>query len=251
MAKSVRGKIDKNVTVVPHLGERTLIVGQTGSGKTKFSVWLLRRIEHAPCLIYDTKVDESFDTLPRSAIFDDFDECIAAMDDAELEYIIFRPAPYIASDPKALDEFLMRHYDELPNVPLFIDELYSFHKSTGQAGPGLQTILTRGRSRGITCVMCAQRPKLISLFCLTEAQYLCIFRIADRNDKKRLGDVIPEFADLPDPPRFGFWFYKSGDDAPIMLQPISPDRPIATEYKTDDNGERKGKVVPVEKYIWL
>jgi hypothetical protein len=215
--------------LIPQKGERALIVGQTGTGKTFLVIWLLERMAGSPFVIYDTKSEDKFTKLPSSAVVTSWSQVLDAIDDHELDYIIFRPPVSDIAEPKILDGYLQRHYDDLPDVAAYVDEIYTFHNG-GRAGPGLLALLTRGRSRGISTIISTQRPAWLSNFALTEAQKFYVLNLIDKKDKKRLGDVIPDFADAPRLDPYHFYFYLSGSEKYLLMKPVKADKKFITGY---------------------
>jgi len=237
--------------IVPKLGERGLIVGATGSGKSAFVCFLLERLEHVPIVIYDTKDEDKFLSLKNSRVVTNEMDCQNAIGDAEIDYIIFRPPLEIVTNPDAMDELLLTHYNLYHDVGAYIDEVYQFHKGT-RAGPGLVGLLTRGRSRGITTLISTQRPSYLSRFCLTESQRFFVFKLIDLQDKKRIGDIVPDFAKLPDPEKFGFWYYEAGSDKPVLMRPVKLDKALDRGYVEKPSEPIVETIVsPVNKLIWI
>lgn len=240
--------------LIPNIGERALIVGQTGSGKTAFALWLLIRVETAPVIIYDTKEESKFPKLPNSSICHTFEQVKEQYDNVEIDYIIFRPAIELLSKPLELDSLLMLHYQHFKHSVAYIDEAYSFHNA-GRAGPGLVALLTRGRSRGITTIMSSQRPAMLSRFAITESQKLYVFRLADKQDRKRVGDIIPNFADMDLPAKHAFYYFESGQDYPELFKPIKLDPQFNTGYvdvALPDNEEGKEQLTEhLAKHVWI
>lgn len=243
---------------IPEAGERALIVGQTGSGKTAFATWLLIRIPTAPVIIYDTKEEAKFPKLPNSVIVQSLGELKEQYDNPEVDYIVFRPPVEMLAHPDQLDDLLFYHYTHFKHSVAYIDEMYSFHNH-GRAGRGLVALYTRGRSRGITTIGSTQRPVMVSRFAVTEAQKIYAFRLGDKADRKRLSDVIPNFADLPLPPKHGFYFYESGEDNPELFKPIKLDPSLDTGYVDaspetgeSDNGEGESSDNELTtKHVWI
>jgi hypothetical protein len=250
-ANNVETGTDKP-SLIPQEGERALIVGQTGSGKTAFAAWLLRRLPGSPVIVYDTKEEDKFAALVPHRIVETVPEMIDAVDDETVDYVIVRPPVSALREPEALDEYLMVHYERFRKIAAYVDEAYTFHKN-GQAGPGLIALMTRGRSRGITTLLSTQRPAWISRFCVTEAQRLYVFRLTDKADKKRIGDVVPEFADMPNPPKHGFYWYETGQDAPRLMQPVKLDPALNVGYtdKSLDTSEPGEPADSPRKRVWL
>lgn len=243
---------------IPETGERALIVGQTGSGKTAFATWILVRVPIAPIIIYDTKDETKFPKLKGSIIVESKEGIKEHYDNPEIDYIIVRPPVEMLGKWEELDELLFYHYTHFRNTVCYIDELYSFHNNA-RAGKGLIALLTRGRSRGITTIMSTQRPAMISRFAITESQKVYAFRLGDKQDRKRLSDVIPNFDDLPLPPKHGFYFYESGEDAPELYKPIKLDAALNTgyvdEHSDSDDTPASDAIIhgtnPGTKHVWV
>lgn len=218
--------------LVPEPGERALIAGQTGSGKTAFAVWLLRRIKNSPIIIYDTKEEPKFNSLPYNSVATNSDEVDKQIQSGESDYIIFRPPVHFSAYPDKLDALLTMHYHNYRGIPAYIDEVYQFHNH-GISGPGLQGLLTRGRSRGITLIMSTQRPVFLSNFAITESQRFYLFSLRYKPDRKKIEQIVPNFSDLPLPKKHGFFFYRQEDDKAVQYAPIKLDAGSEQGY-TDD-----------------
>lgn len=206
-------------TILPEHGERGLIVGQTGSGKTAFAVWLLARLDTSPWIIYDTKEEPKFSAMPHSVVTDEWGNIGELVNDPQHDYVVFRPDPHLQADKRALDDLLYRHWRDHRNTGAYIDEMYSF-ADAGRPGAGITALLTKGRSRGNTTIMSTQRPSWIPGFCITEAQKYFLFHQADRNDKKRLSAVVPEYDKSPRLPKHHFHFFNQGEENYKMYKPV-------------------------------
>lgn len=222
-------KASKRITLLPAEGERSLIVGMTGSGKTAFLCWLLKRLPQSPIVIYDIKDEEKFPRLDFSTIVTTHEEILEAIDKAESDYIVVRPPADILGEPEALDHYLWQHYERLHGVTAVIDEAPAFHRN-GRAFKGLTALLARGRSRGITTIVAAQRPAMISRSCITESQNLFCFYVGDGADKKRLSEIIPDFDRMADPDEHGFYFFRAGSRAVHKFGKVKLDPKLDTGY---------------------
>ncbi len=225
----------KPPTLLPKKGERTLSVGQTGSGKSVFNVWALKRSESSPIVIYDTKIEPKFLTLPFSVLASSWQEVMRYIGEGTADYIVFRPSVHLIADRPALDSFLFAHITRLPGIDAYIDEGYNFH-SHGYAGPGITGMITQGRSRGISFSMSTQRPVLISKFAITEAQHIYAFVLAHSDDIKTLEKRIPGYADATPvrPGSFKFYHYHDASQTLTLYNPVRLDEGVKQEY-TDTN----------------
>lgn len=175
-------------------------------------------------LVIDTKIEPRYRGLPRSRIIADVSQAW----EPETRYesregptvYIWRPAIETVQDPEKLDEALLALYHRYRHV-IVIDELYPLH-TAGRAGPGLTALLTRGRSRGITTVMGSQRPAWVSRFCLSETQHYWIYPLVDKQDRRRLSEVVPDMPVESLIPRYHFLYYCNSAEmeAPILFSPL-------------------------------
>jgi len=225
------------VNLIPQAGERALIVGQTGSGKTAFACWLMLRIPETPIIIYDTKIEPKFRALPNSTVVHNIMAAKTVMEESlEFDYIIVEPDDELLDKPEELDAMLMFHYRHMHNTVAYIDEAATFHRN-GRAFAGILALMSRGRSKGITTICSTQRPRGISRSLITEAQKIYVMYLADLDDKKRLNDVIPNYAKLPNPVKHGFYYFESAWESPILFRPVTLDKALDTGYtdKTQSN----------------
>lgn len=240
--------------LLPEKGERTLSVGQTGSGKTAFNTWMLKRMPASPIVIYDTKDEPKFLSLPNSILVHSFDAIHEAIDHGEYDYVIFRTPTVLLDKGSELDKYLFRHFTELSGIDAYIDEVSDFHSDGGRAFNGLRALLRKGRSRGITTLMSTQRPVFLSRFALTEAQQLYIFHLSHEDDRKALDKVIPGFRDKPNPrPKsYRFWHYNASEDLLQFLRPVRLDDAMPQSY-TDE--EQMSTAEPdadkLRRLVWL
>lgn len=224
-------RIEPKLNIIPQLGERALIVGQTGSGKTAFATWLLRHIPQSPVIIYDTKIEPKFEALPHSAVVESTTGIHELLEQNEHDYIIVRPNASLLADWQTLDKYLLYHYNYFHGLPAYIDEAYTFHSQGGGSGPGLMALLTRGRSKGITTIISSQRPKRISIMCITEAQKLFAFRLQFIQDRKRIDELIDDYSKFPNPPKHHFYFVDMAEtEKPVLMSPVKLDEKVKSGY---------------------
>jgi energy-coupling factor transporter ATP-binding protein EcfA2 len=96
---------------------------------------------------------------------------------------------------------------------LYVDEGMSFFgpSGTGRFGNAIQRCFRAGREKKMAVILSSQRPKQISMQCLTEANVAFIFRLDFTDDMKRLQEMgFPAGADpLTEDQQF-YWFQKKG-----------------------------------------
>lgn len=241
--------------LIPEAGEHALFIGQNGSGKTRLARWVLERVTASPIVIYDTKDEADFLTMPNARLVHEWEEVLEARDDEMVDYIVFRPSVDVANDPKHMDALLLEHFKHLLGVPAYIDEVYSFH-SGPRAGPGLNAMLTRGRSRKQSTFISTQRPRFLSNFCISETKHKYVFHVTMKDDRKRIADFIPGYDRLKKTRQYGFYYYNDRDGhleemAPIQLgEPIdTPLDPVSEEASEGDTGGVGD--TPKPSRIWL
>lgn len=223
-------------------GERALIVGHTGSGKTAFACFMLEHHSRVPVIIYDTKIEPKFTKLSKSVVANSHDEVKKLYRKEDVDYIIFRPPVRLANDPEYLDSLLLDHYENLRYADCYIDELYMFGIGP-KPGPGITALLTRGRSRNITTMLSTQRPAWIPRISITESQRFYIFNLVDKNDVKKLSDVIPNFEETfyENPlTEHSFFYYRIGKGMTeaVQVPPVPLDARLDSGYVDEAESER-------------
>lgn len=202
-------------------GQRGFLCGKTGSGKTEGGMFQVINTELWPRIIFDTKIEDKFFSLPSGS---ETLEVIEGLDNFQLfakeskkkmdefpDYVLVRPTLHEYVEPEILDEYCRVVYENFGKCLFYIDEVANLHKN-GRALPHLMNILCRGRSKGKTTLMGSQRPANISRSCLTEADKFYMYRLTDQRDKITLGNVVPDFEKSKTPPKWHFWFYDMADD---------------------------------------
>lgn len=194
-------------------GSRTLIAGKTGSGKSTGAVFMLRQ-SRQKWLLIDPKGDDKIATLKPGHINKLDVKDIERAWNAGYQYVALSPPPL--STPQEIDLFLLEAFQTYQNFGIYIDELYYIH-TNGRSGPGLQAILTRGRSDKITFCGATQRPAWISIFCLSEADYICQYRLQLKKDRDKIYDVTGRTEMLENPPKEFSWFYYTAKTEQLKL----------------------------------
>lgn len=184
-------------------GTRTFITGKTGSGKSTVAATLLKKSKQR-WLIIDPKLDDKIASLkPYRLKKMDVKELFAAW---KKGYKYVAITPQAKTGPYEIDEFILECFESFKDFGIYVDELYFIHNN-GNAGPGLTATLTRGRSDKITFMGATQRPAFVSLFCITEADYIAQFRLALDKDRKRIYEVTGIKQMLNNPPSEYSWYY--------------------------------------------
>jgi hypothetical protein len=218
-------------------GQKGLLIGQNGSGKTENALWQLRHADQWPVIIFDTKIEPKFMTLPDADQTMDLIEGVGKFNELSRnkklwpDFILVRPTVAETHDVQMLDDYNAIVYERFKGAFTYYDEIYSWHNH-GKPGQHFVGNLTRGRSKGITILMGAQRPGWLSRFCLTESKKFYVYHLVDNRDRKALAEVIPGFDECPQPDHFHFYYYDSSPRSrieyfkPLPLESARPVRPI-------------------------
>jgi hypothetical protein len=208
-------------------GERGLLVGQTGSGKSQNAIFQLKNAPVYPVIIFDTKIEDSFFGLPED---DETMDLIESVGDLKAlakkspqhwaDYILVRPNGNELFDRDILNEYCLTVYNKFGSCTIYFDEMYNWHANALPL-PNFVGLLTRGRSRGKTVLMGAQRPAWISRFCFTESQKFYIHQLIDKRDRQSLDSMIPNFSAMPLPPKFHFYHFNVAEhQEPVLYKPV-------------------------------
>lgn len=185
----------------PELNSRAVFIGQTGSGKTTAAREILKRIPaYKYVIVYDVKGQMKpgdWNGFKFVKSFDELKICAEHKTAGKFTFpkIVFQPNIYELPDDKSLehaDKFFKFVYFRT-NTVLYVDEVYGV--TTNRTIPfHFKAILTRGRERGITCLMATQRPAEIPQFILSESEYFYIFQLQMPQDKERIRKIkgVPE-----------------------------------------------------------
>lgn len=183
----------------PGNSHRTAVVGRTGSGKTQAGAFLLglKNFASFPWIVFDTKGDDLLGEIRKmpGAKTMRFSDPIPK---TGLHFI--RPLPHeMRSD--AGEEFLWKIHKR-GRVGVFFDEGYMLDKFSN----ALAALYTQGRSLKIPMITLSQKPKYLTPFTWSEADFFMVFDLNDRNDRKRIGEFMPADLDRPLRPFHSLWY---------------------------------------------
>lgn len=199
--------------------QRLAIVGVTGSGKTQAAVWHLsaRDFEQKPWIVYNFKRDEIVDGIPH-------------VRHIGLEEIPAAPGVYVVhpgpQDGEAVEN-QMWHLWDAENVGVYIDEGFMVKRNN----EAFEALLTQGRSKHIPMIVLSQRPRWISRFVFTEAEFVQIFELQWKNDRKTVEEFVPADleSELPKLPRYYSLYW---DRPNRQLTPMARVPSLDTIYAT-------------------
>lgn len=165
---------------------RTTILGATGSGKSTCGLWMLshQRLTARPWIIFDFKREMFFDKVGFPPIRH------IGLDDAPPR----KPGLYLVSprpgQEDSVENFLWRVW-ERENIGLFVDEAPLMPD-----GDAFAAVLQQGRSKRIPVIACTQRPVGVPRGLFSEANFYCVYWVADKRDYKIVEGFVPaDFGD--------------------------------------------------------
>jgi hypothetical protein len=168
--------------------DRAILIGRTGCGKTTLARYLVEDRRTPYSVVYDAKISDSIGKWNAHKFIYDYGEYIEALDDPDTyPRIVYRPSMLESIDANAQDTFFAHIYQR-KNTRLYIDEAYAVLGGTNPSFH-LQAILSRGRERGISCVIATQRPKRIPLLFKSEVEHIYVFALNLREDRQIVSDI--------------------------------------------------------------
>lgn len=197
---------------LPGVTHRTCVVGRTGSGKSQFGFWLLSvsPFDRQPYTVIDWKGEQLVSDSDRIR------EIRLGEVPKHPGLYVVRPIP---GEEEKVENWLWKIW-AAERQGLFIDEGYAIDPRS----KALQAILTQGRSKRLPVIALSQRPSWISRFILSEAEFFAVFSLSDKEDRKRIQQLIPrEKMDLDDElPKFHCNWYDAGQGEAFKMLP-APD----------------------------
>lgn len=199
-------------------GTRTIVAGRTGSGKTSLARFLMQERSTQHWVILNPKHTAGYDQLPDAKVLNGWDGKKFDRSIAEHRFTVinFKPQELNAD---FMDSVLLYIHETYDNIGIGADEMYYLHKF-GEAGDGLIGVFTRGRERKQTFLGLVQRPKRISLFAFSEADYIVSMALNLETDRKRMVESTGDTRFINGLPKFHWRWYTVDADRSTLFGPV-------------------------------
>lgn len=202
--------------------ERVSVVGKTGSGKTEAT----KKLVWEPfdnVIFLDWKWHHYAElNAPVVRSIEDVEEALfPAREDEEVTKFVFAPQ---RKDLEMWDRLCYLAWKKT-NVHIIADELKGLYQQDGNTKPITdwhESIMTRGRVRGVGMTGTTQRPKKIPMEALSESEHFFIFKLNLHDDRKRMAEIVgKEYVDkIRNLQNYEFLYYNTSMDDPIMCEPL-------------------------------
>lgn len=172
---------------LPAKNSRSAFIGMTGSGKTTLARSILRFYPFV--VVYDVKGQMKPKDWPGFVFVKDLAKLLKADPEKEPK-LVYQPNIDEIPDERNWDyaEKFFKWIYNRKNTCIYIDEVYGC-TAAHYIPFYFKAILTRGRERGITCMMATQRPSMIPQFILSESENYFVFKLQMPQDKKKMSEI--------------------------------------------------------------
>lgn len=195
----------------PNNTQRATVIGRTGSGKTLFGYWLLAnaRFDEQPWIIVDYKHDKLIGRSDRIRE-------IGLNEKLPRHPGVYVVRPHPVDQETEVENWLWKVWTN-ENIGLWIDEGYSLPSNS----KAFQSILVQGRSKHLPVITLTQRPRWISRFVFSEADFYAYFTLNHNDDIKEVQRMIGDGIDLSETvPRFHSRWYDVGENSVFHMKPV-------------------------------
>jgi hypothetical protein len=207
---------------LPSLTHRTAVIGRTGSGKTQAAAWLLSLADFhkQPWVIVDYKRDSLLNAIPhvKKIGFDTVP--------TEPGLYLLQPLPH---QKEQMEEWLWKVWAR-GRIGLYFDELTLVPDPKPMHGGGaLRAIYVMGRSKRIPTISVTQRPRNISRYLFSEADYFQVFHLNTKGDV----DAVKEFTpfDMKERlERYNSRWYDVNEHRWYLMRPVEDARVILDRF---------------------
>lgn len=123
---------------------------------------------------------------------------------------VIRPFP--GDDDKAVTEYLLRVWQQ-ENHGTYFDEMLDL----GPRNRGFRRLLSQGREKNCPMIYCTQRPRWVDQYSFSEADFVCCFHLAKKEDRLTVDNFAPGYADKSLPRYHSYWYDVSEDQGAVLL----------------------------------
>lgn len=199
-------------------GTRTTVAGRTGSGKTSLARFLMEKQSTQSWVIFNPKHTEGYEKLEDYAVMRKWD---ARKFDKLIEKHRFIDLKFAKDEltPEFMDAVVNYIHETYDDIGFCFDELYYMHKNM-EPGEGMVGVYTRGRERRQSVLGLVQRPKRISLFCFSEADYIVSMALNLEMDRKRMVEATGNESFIVPLPKFVWRWYNVDEDTVKLWGPV-------------------------------
>lgn len=192
-------------------GTRTIVAGRTGSGKTSLARFLMQTRNRQHWVIFNPKHTAGYKSLPGAKVLNGWNakKFDKSLSENRFTIINFDKNELSAEYQDAVLSYIHESYDD---IGIAIDELYYLHNNM-EAGEGLVGVLTRGRERKQTFLGLVQRPKRISLFSFSEADFIVSMALNLEGDRKRMVEATGDEQFIHSLPKYVWRWYNVDADS--------------------------------------
>lgn len=234
-------RLSDDIAVLPTNRDRLAVFGMTGTGKTVAGLYQLSRkdLSVETWIIVDYKGEDyiaDLETLGAKVI--DID---GTLPDKPGLYIV-RPDIDAPDADNAIARF-WRAIHRRRNIGVYVDEGYMVPDSRAY-----DSLLTQGRSLCIPMIVLSQRPRFVTRFVVSEAQFVQVFGLTDDDDWQRVREFVPLVNwndDAPGfaPPEYHSWWYQVKGRKLFRFSPVPNMQEILAVFDRQLSKRRNVKVI--------
>ncbi len=199
-------------------GTRTTVAGRTGSGKTSLARYLMEKRSHQQWVIFNPKHTAGYKDMANAVVMQKWDANKFEKLRQKHRFIILNFSKEELSH-EYMDAVVSYIHESYEDIGFCFDELYYMHKNM-EPGEGMVGLYTRGRERKQSVLGLVQRPKRISLFCFSEADYIVGMALNLEMDRKRMVEATGDESFIVSLPKFVWRWYNVDGDTSTLWGPV-------------------------------
>ena len=191
-----------------------VIAGRRGTGKSVLATSLARRWDRV--LVYDPNMDPEA-LLPGAALCYGVDAALRALPGK----VVWRPTAAENDDiPRLFDRLVRKVLSSGGAHAVVVHEITDLGTNDRGLEPFTSSLLRTGRNRRTPVIGVTQRPVNIPRLFVSEAAHAAMFRLEDRDDRRRMAEILgPEVVPEALPADHSFW-YRGPDLRLVRVAPL-------------------------------